>query len=146
MSVAKQIGTEQCTDTSLNRTKSYHLCMGVKPATFWGGRGLSTLFGFSLYLWTIRIQGLSLAKPSSNGGRGEGSSLIYSQPSIDKRWIPSEVQKSWEDQEMTLIDWKLMFRAVENADDAGATVEEIKLAARLSSTWSTAPLEPLSLV
>ena len=34
MSEAKQIGTDQCTDTSRNRAKSYHLRMGVKPATF----------------------------------------------------------------------------------------------------------------
>jgi hypothetical protein len=49
---------------------------------------------------------------------GEGNSILYSQPSIDERRVPVEVRKSWKDQEMTLVEWKLAFRAVENSDDA----------------------------
>ena len=57
---------------------------------------------------------------------GEGGTVIYSQPSIDELRVPVEVSKGWKDQMMTLADWRLAFRAVENADDVGATVEEIK--------------------
>ena len=57
---------------------------------------------------------------------GERNTIIYSQPSIDARRVPVEVRKTWEDQQMTLAEWRLAFKAVENADDAGATVEEIK--------------------
>ncbi|KAI2495941.1 hypothetical protein MHU86_18551 [Fragilaria crotonensis] len=57
---------------------------------------------------------------------GESNSIIYSQPSIDARRIPNTVKDEWERQQMTLVEWRLAFRAVENADDADATVDEIK--------------------
>ena len=57
---------------------------------------------------------------------GEGSTIIYSQPSIDERRVPDSVKTEWESKQRTLIEWRLAFRAVENADDVGATVDEIK--------------------
>ncbi|KAI2495226.1 hypothetical protein MHU86_19280 [Fragilaria crotonensis] len=58
---------------------------------------------------------------------GEGSSTIYSQPSIDERRVPAgKVKDEWNGQQRTLAEWRMAFRAVDNADDAGATVDDIK--------------------
>jgi hypothetical protein len=57
---------------------------------------------------------------------GEGNTVIYSQPSVDERRVPEEVRKVWMIQQKTLGEWRLAFRAVDNADDVGASVDEIK--------------------
>ena len=58
---------------------------------------------------------------------GDGStSRIYSQPSIDERQVPATLKDDWNGQQQTLADWRLAFRAVENADDSSATIDEIK--------------------
>ena len=57
---------------------------------------------------------------------GDGSTTIYSQPSIDERRVPGTLKDDWDGQQRTLADWRLAFRAVENADDSSATIDEIK--------------------
>jgi hypothetical protein len=57
---------------------------------------------------------------------GEGNTVIYSQPSVDERRVPEEVRKVWMIQQKTLGEWRLAFRAVDNADDVGASADEIK--------------------
>lgn len=58
---------------------------------------------------------------------GVAQSSTLAQPSIDeRRGVPVEITKGWKYQTMILAKWRLAFRAVENADDAGATVKQIK--------------------
>ena len=57
---------------------------------------------------------------------GEGSSIIYSQPSIDERQVPAAIKEGWTSQQKTLAEWRTAFNAVKYAGDEGATIEEIK--------------------
>ncbi|KAI2498995.1 hypothetical protein MHU86_15499 [Fragilaria crotonensis] len=56
---------------------------------------------------------------------GEGSTVIYSQPSIEEQFVPMKTKEEWETQQKTLAEWRLAFKAVENSDDAEATSDDI---------------------
>jgi hypothetical protein len=53
-------------------------------------------------------------------------STVFAEPSVSTSRIPSDVWASWERQQLTLSDWSREFCAVEIANDAMASVAEIK--------------------
>jgi hypothetical protein len=57
---------------------------------------------------------------------GEGSTVIYAQPNIDERRVPIKVKEEWQSRQRTLAEWRMAFRAVENADDVDASTDAIK--------------------
>ena len=57
---------------------------------------------------------------------GSGNTNIYSDPCVEEERVPESVRRGWLTQQKTLGEWGRAFRAVENADDAKASMEEIK--------------------
>ena len=57
--------------------------------------------------------------------RGTGGT-VFAEPSIGFSQIPTAVWASWQDQQLTLTEWKREFCAVEITNDAFATIDEVK--------------------
>ena len=53
-------------------------------------------------------------------------STVFAEPSIGLEQVPKAVWTSWQSQQLTLTEWKREFCAVEIANDAFASIDEIK--------------------
>ena len=58
--------------------------------------------------------------------QGDDVAAVYSNPCVDESKVPPEVRAEWRTKLATPKEWAVEFQAVENADSALATSEDIK--------------------
>ena len=57
---------------------------------------------------------------------GTSNAIMFSEPCVNEERVPTEVRREWNTRTGTLAEWVTAFQAVDNADNAEATLEDIK--------------------